>query len=131
MLKKLKELFHKLLRILIKAFAFYNKFVFQFNFYMEYLQKEIFGNPLKNWIIAFWNFRFSYVLLKSFLDFSNIFQKLATKTNNTLDDVFNNITKANYIFSSIVSVLFAENSLSFSPKIELIIKHYLYIYLQL
>ena len=48
---------------------------------MEYLDQVILGNPLKNWIIAFSILGFSYVLGKViFWMFSNIFQKLATKT---------------------------------------------------
>ena len=96
---------------------------------MEYLQKVILGNPLKNWIIAFSILGFSYVLGKViFWIFSNIFQKLATKTNNTLDDVL--IIKLQRPITFLVvlfAVLFAENSLSFSPKIELITLNITYI----
>ena len=89
---------------------------------MEYLQQVILGNSLKNWIIAFSILGFSYVLGKViFWIFSNIFQKLAAKTNNKLDDVL--IVKLQRPITFLVvlfAVLFAENSLSFSPKIELI-----------
>ena len=89
---------------------------------MEYLQQVILGNSFKNWIIAFSILGFSYVLGKViFWIFSNIFQKLAAKTNNKLDDVL--IVKLQRPITFLVvlfAVLFAENSLSFSPKIELI-----------
>lgn len=97
---------------------------------MEYLQQVILGNPLKNWIIALSILGFSYVLGKViFWMFSNIFQKLTAKTNNKLDDVLIIKLKRPITFLVVLfAVLFAENSLSFSPKIELITLNITYLF---
>ena len=59
---------------------------------MEYLDQDILGNPLKNWIIAFSILGVSYVLGKViFWIFSNVLQKITAKTKNKLDDIFSGL----------------------------------------
>ena len=54
---------------------------------MKYLSKEIFGNPIENWLIAIGILVGSFVFVKIlYWVFSNIFQKITLKTTNSLDD---------------------------------------------
>lgn len=54
---------------------------------MTYLNQEIFGNPIEKWLIALGILLGSFVLVKViYWMFSNIFQKITSKTKNKLDD---------------------------------------------
>ena len=54
---------------------------------MTYLNQEIFGNPVEKWLIALGILLGSFVLVKViYWMFSNIFQKITSKTKNKLDD---------------------------------------------
>ena len=54
---------------------------------MKYLIKEIFGNPIEKWLIAIGILVGSFVFVKIlYWVFSNIFQKITSKTKNSLDD---------------------------------------------
>ena len=53
---------------------------------MKYLSKEIFGNPVENWLIAIGILFGALSLLKSFIGSFQIFSKITSKTTNSLDD---------------------------------------------
>ena len=89
---------------------------------MEYLDQDIFGNPLKNWIIAFSILGVSYVLGKViFWIFSNVLQKITAKTKNKLDDILLIKLQRPITFLVVLfAVLLAIKSLSLTKNIEVI-----------
>ena len=89
---------------------------------MEYLDQDILGNPLKNWIIAFSILGFSYVLGKViFWIFSNVLQKITAKTKNKLDDILLiKLQRPITFLVVLIAVLLAIKSLSLTKNIEVI-----------
>ena len=71
---------------------------------MKYLNQEIFGNSIENWLIAAGVLVGSFVVVKIlYWIFSNIFQKVALKTKNNLDDTLLRTLQKPITFLVIVS----------------------------
>ena len=90
---------------------------------MKYLSKEIFGNPIENWLIAIGILVGSFVFVKIlYWVFSNIFQKITSKTTNSLDDTLLRTLQKPITFLVIVSAYFySVKFLHFSLNTESII----------
>lgn len=100
---------------------------------MKYLSKEIFGNPIENWLIAIGILVGSFVFVKIlYWVFSNIFQKITSKTTNSLDDTLIRTLQKPITFLVIVSAYFySVKFLHFSLNIESILLNIAYIFIAL
>ena len=100
---------------------------------MKYLSKEIFGNPIENWLIAIGILVGSFVFVKIlYWVFSNIFQKITSKTANSLDDTLLRTLQKPTTFLVIVSAYFySVKFLHFSLNIESILLNIAYIFIAL
>ena len=100
---------------------------------MKYLSKEIFGNPIENWLIAIGILVGSFVFVKIlYWVFSNIFQKITSKTKNSLDDTLLRILQKPITFLVIVSAYFySVKFLHFSSNTESILLNIAYIFIAL
>ena len=96
---------------------------------MKYLNQEIYGNPIENWLIAIGILVGSFVVVKIlYWIFSNIFQKITSKTKNNLDDTILRTLKKPITFLVIVSAYFyAVKFLHFSVHTESILLNIAYI----
>ena len=100
---------------------------------MKYLSKEIFGNPIENWLIAIGILVGSFVFVKIlYWVFSNIFQKITSKTTNSLDDTLLRTLQKPITFLVIVSAYFySVKFLHFSLNTESILLNIAYIFIAL
>ena len=100
---------------------------------MKYLSKEIFGNPIENWLIAIGILVGSFVFVKIlYWVFSNIFQKITSKTTNSLDDTLLRTLQKPTTFLVIVSAYFySVKFLHFSLNTESILLNIAYIFIAL
>ena len=100
---------------------------------MKYLSKEIFGNPIENWLIAVGILVGSFVFVKIlYWVFSNIFQKITSKTTNSLDDTLLRTLQKPITFLVIVSAYFySVKFLHFSLNTESILLNIAYIFIAL
>lgn len=100
---------------------------------MKYLSKEIFGNPIENWLIAIGILVGSFVFVKIlYWVFSNIFQKITSKTANSLDDTLLRTLQKPITFLVIVSAYFySVKFLHFSLNTESILLNIAYIFIAL
>ena len=100
---------------------------------MKYLSKEIFGNPIENWLIAVGILVGSFVFVKIlYWVFSNIFQKITSKTANSLDDTLLRTLQKPTTFLVIVSAYFySVKFLHFSLNTESILLNIAYIFIAL
>ena len=100
---------------------------------MKYLSKEIFGNPIENWLIAIGILVGSFVFVKIlYWVFSNIFQKITSKTANSLDDTLLRTLQKPTTFLVIVSAYFySVKFLHFSLNTESILLNIAYIFIAL
>jgi MscS family membrane protein len=100
---------------------------------MKYLSKEIFGNPIENWFIAIGILVGSFVFVKIiYWVFSNIFQKITSKTKNSLDDTLLRTLQKPITFLVIVSAYFySVKFLHFSLNTESILLNIAYIFIAL
>lgn len=100
---------------------------------MKYLSKEIFGNPVENWLIAIGILVGSFVFVKIlYWVFSNIFQKITSKTTNSLDDTLLRTLQKPITFLVIVSAYFySVKFLHFSLNTESILLNIAYIFIAL
>ena len=100
---------------------------------MKYLSKEIFGNPIENWLIAIGILVGSFVFVKIlYWVFSNIFQKITSKTTNSLDDTLLRTLQKPITFLVIVSAYFySVKFLYFSLNTESILLNIAYIFIAL
>ena len=100
---------------------------------MKYLSKEIFGNPAENWLIAIGILVGSFVFVKIlYWAFSNIFQKITSKTTNSLDDTLLRTLQKPITFLVIVSAYFySVKFLHFSLNTESILLNIAYIFIAL
>ena len=97
---------------------------------MKYLNKEIFGNPIENWLIAVGILMGSFVVVKiMYWVFSNVFQKITSKTKNNLDDTLLRTLQKPITFLVIVSAYFyAVKFLHFSLNAESILLNIAYLF---
>ena len=100
---------------------------------MKYLSKEIFGNPIENWLIAIGILVGSFVFVKIlYWVFSNIFQKITSKTTNSLDDTLLRTLQKPITFLVIVSAYFySVKFLHFSLNTESVLLNIAYIFIAL
>tara|TARA_Y100000385_G_C13018041_1_gene604788 strand:+ start:292 stop:1344 length:1053 start_codon:yes stop_codon:yes gene_type:complete len=100
---------------------------------MKYLNQEIFGNSIENWLIAAGVLVGSFMVVKIlYWIFSNIFQKVALKTKNNLDDTLLRTLQKPITFLVIVSAYFyVVKFLHFSLNIESILLNIAYLSLAL
>ena len=100
---------------------------------MKYLSKEIFGNPIENWLIAIGILFGSFVFVKIlYWVFSNIFQKITSKTTNSLDDSLLRTLQKPITFLVIVSAYFySVKFLHFSLNTESILLNIAYLLIAL
>ena len=100
---------------------------------MKYLSKEIFGNPVENWLIAIGILVGSFVFVKIlYWVFSNIFQKITSKTANSLDDTLLRTLQKPITFLVIVSAYFySVKFLHFSLNTESILLNIAYLFIAL
>ena len=100
---------------------------------MKYLSKEIFGNPVENWLIAIGILVGSFVFVKIlYWVFSNIFQKITSKTTNSLDDTLLRTLQKPITFLVIVSAYFySVKFLHFSLNTESILLNIAYLFIAL
>ena len=100
---------------------------------MKYLSKEIFGNPIENWLIAIGILVGSFVFVRIlYWVFSNIFQKITSKTTNSLDDTLLRTLQKPITFLVIVSAYFySVKFLHFSLNTESILLNIAYIFIAL
>jgi MscS family membrane protein len=100
---------------------------------MKYLNQEIFGNPIENWLIAIGILVGSFVFVKIlYWVFSNIFQKITSKTKNSLDDTLLRTLQKPITFLVIVSAYFySVKFLHFSLNTESILLNIAYIFIAL
>ena len=100
---------------------------------MKYLSKEIFGNSIENWLIAIGILFGSFVFVKIlYWVFSNIFQKITSKTTNSLDDSLLRTLQKPITFLVIVSAYFySVKFLHFSLSTESILLNIAYLLIAL
>ena len=100
---------------------------------MKYLSKEIFCNPIENWLIAIGILVGSFVFVKIlYWVFSNIFQKITSKTTNSLDDTLLRTLQKPITFLVIVSAYFySVKFLHFSLNTESVLLNIAYIFIAL
>ena len=100
---------------------------------MKYLNQEIFGNPIENWLIAIGILVGSFVFVKIlYWVFSNIFQKITSKTKNSLDDTLLRTLQKPITFLVIVLAYFyAVKFLHFTLNTESILLNIAYIFIAL
>ena len=100
---------------------------------MKYLSKEIFGNPVENWLITIGILFGSFVFVKIlYWVFSNIFQKITSKTTNSLDDTLLRTLQKPITFLVIVSAYFySVKFLHFSLSTESILLNIAYLLIAL
>ena len=100
---------------------------------MKYLSKEIFGNPVENWLITIGILFGSFVFVKIlYWVFSNIFQKITSKTTNSLDDSLLRTLQKPITFLVIVSAYFySVKFLHFSLSTESILLNIAYLLIAL
>ena len=90
---------------------------------MTYLNQEIFGNPIEKWLIALGILLGSFVLVKViYWMFSNIFQKITSKTKNKLDDkLLRTLQKPITFLIIALAYLYAVKFLHFTSNTESIL----------
>ena len=100
---------------------------------MKYLSIEIFGYPIENWLIAIGILVGSFVFVKIlYWVFSNIFQKITSKTTNSLDDTLLRTLQKPITFLVIVSAYFySVKFLHFSLNTESVLLNIAYIFIAL
>jgi MscS family membrane protein len=100
---------------------------------MKYLNKEIFGNPVENWLTAIGILVGSFVVVKiMYWIFSNVFQKITSKTKNSLDDTLLRTLQKPITFLVIISAYFyAVNFLHFDLNTESILLNIAYFFIAL
>ena len=98
---------------------------------MTYLNQEIFGNPIEKWLIALGILLGSFVLVKViYWMFSNIFQKITSKTKNKLDDkLLRTLQKPITFLIIALAYLYAVKFLHFSSNTESILLNIAYLFI--
>ena len=98
---------------------------------MTYLNQEIFGNPIEKWLIALGILLGSFVLVKViYWMFSNIFQKITSKTKNKLDDkLLRTLQKPITFLIIALAYLYAVKFLHFTSNTESILLNIAYLFI--
>ena len=98
---------------------------------MTYLNQEIFGNPIEKWLIALGILLGSFVLVKViYWMFSNIFQKITSKTKNKLDDkLLRTLQKPITFLIIALAYLYVVKFLHFSSNTESILLNIAYLFI--
>ena len=98
---------------------------------MTYLNQEIFGNPIEKWLIALGILLGSFVLVKViYWMFSNIFQKITSKTKNKLDDkLLRTLQKPITFLIIALAYLYAVKFLNFTSNTESILLNIAYLFI--